>query len=212
MVRRPAAAARAVPRRHRACARPRRRAPRRRAGREPGMGRRTCCGSRYQSLTTPTTLYDEDVADRRADVAAAGFPRPDVDLDALSDPTAVGHRRRRHAGAGRHRPPRRHARSTAPRRACSTATAPTSRRCRRGSRSARLSLLDRGFVWALAHPRGGGELGRQWYLDGKLLAKRNTFDDTIACGEHLVAERHRRRRSARDPRRQRRRPARRRRA
>ncbi len=54
---------------------------------------------------------------------------------------------------------------------------------------ARLSLLDRGFVWALAHPRGGGELGRQWYLDGKLLAKRNTFGDTIACGEHLVSER-----------------------
>jgi oligopeptidase B len=52
---------------------------------------------------------------------------------------------------------------------------------------ARLSLLDRGYVWALVHPRGGGELGRQWYLDGKLLAKQNTFTDTIACGEHLVA-------------------------
>jgi oligopeptidase B len=53
---------------------------------------------------------------------------------------------------------------------------------------ARLSLLDRGVVWALAHPRGGGELGRQWYLHGKLLEKRNTFTDFIACGEHLVAE------------------------
>ena len=52
---------------------------------------------------------------------------------------------------------------------------------------ARLSLLDRGYVWALAHPRGGGELGRNWYLDGKLLAKPNTFGDMIACGEHLVA-------------------------
>jgi oligopeptidase B len=51
---------------------------------------------------------------------------------------------------------------------------------------ARLSLLDRGFVWALVHPRGGGELGRQWYLDGKLLAKINTFTDTIACAEHLI--------------------------
>jgi oligopeptidase B len=40
---------------------------------------------------------------------------------------------------------------------------------------ARLSLLDRGVVWALGHPRGGGELGRQWYLHGKLLEKRNTF-------------------------------------
>jgi len=53
---------------------------------------------------------------------------------------------------------------------------------------ARLSLLDRGVVWALAHPRGGGELGRQWYLHGKLLEKRNTFTDLIACAEHLVAE------------------------
>ena len=51
---------------------------------------------------------------------------------------------------------------------------------------ARLSLLDRGFVWALVHPRGGGELGRQWYLDGKLESKANTFTDTIACVEHLI--------------------------
>jgi len=52
---------------------------------------------------------------------------------------------------------------------------------------ARLSLLDRGVVWALAHPRGGGELGRRWYREGKLLAKRNTFTDTIACAERLVS-------------------------
>jgi oligopeptidase B len=51
----------------------------------------------------------------------------------------------------------------------------------------RLSLLDRGAVWALVHPRGGGELGRRWYLNGKLLHKRHTFTDTIACVEHLVA-------------------------
>ena len=52
---------------------------------------------------------------------------------------------------------------------------------------ARLSLLDRGVVWALVHPRGGGELGRNWYLQGKLEHKRNTFTDTIASVEHLVA-------------------------
>jgi len=51
----------------------------------------------------------------------------------------------------------------------------------------RLSLLDRGFVFAIAHVRGGSELGRPWYEDGKLLKKRNTFTDFIACGEHLVA-------------------------
>lgn len=51
----------------------------------------------------------------------------------------------------------------------------------------RLSLLDRGVVWALVHPRGGGELGRQWYTDGKLLQKRNTFTDTLAACEYLAA-------------------------
>jgi len=53
----------------------------------------------------------------------------------------------------------------------------------------RPSLLDRGVVFALAHVRGGGELGRRWYEDGKLLAKKNTFTDFIACARHLVAER-----------------------
>lgn len=51
----------------------------------------------------------------------------------------------------------------------------------------RLSLLDRGFVFAIAHVRGGGELGRRWYEDGKLLAKKNTFTDFVACADHLVA-------------------------
>jgi oligopeptidase B len=53
--------------------------------------------------------------------------------------------------------------------------------------SNRLSLLDRGFVFAIAHVRGGGEMGREWYENGRLLHKRNTFDDFIACAEHLVA-------------------------
>lgn len=52
--------------------------------------------------------------------------------------------------------------------------------------SNRLSLLDRGFVYAIAHIRGGGEMGRPWYEDGKLMKKRNTFTDFIACGEHLI--------------------------
>ena len=50
----------------------------------------------------------------------------------------------------------------------------------------RLSLLDRGVVYAIAHIRGGGELGRRWYDDGKMLAKRNTFTDFVAAAEHLV--------------------------
>ena len=52
--------------------------------------------------------------------------------------------------------------------------------------AARLSLLDRGFVFAIAHVRGGGEMGRQWYEDGKFLNKTNTFDDFIACAVELV--------------------------
>ncbi|HWB81783.1 MAG TPA: S9 family peptidase [Nannocystaceae bacterium] len=52
----------------------------------------------------------------------------------------------------------------------------------------RLSLVDRGIAVAIAHVRGGGDLGRAWYDDGKLLKKRNTFTDFIACAEHLVAQ------------------------
>ncbi len=54
--------------------------------------------------------------------------------------------------------------------------------------SARISLLDRGFIWAIAHVRGGEEMGRQWYEDGKKLNKKNTFYDFIACGEYLVEQ------------------------
>jgi oligopeptidase B len=54
--------------------------------------------------------------------------------------------------------------------------------------SVRLSLLDRGFVFAIAHIRGGQEMGRYWYEEGKLLNKKNTFTDFIDCAEHLIAE------------------------
>lgn len=53
---------------------------------------------------------------------------------------------------------------------------------------ARLSLLDRGFVFAIAHVRGGGEMGRRWYLDGKFERKINTFTDTVDCARHLIDE------------------------
>ncbi|MUG94282.1 prolyl oligopeptidase family serine peptidase [Scytonema sp. UIC 10036] len=51
-----------------------------------------------------------------------------------------------------------------------------------------LSLLDRGVVFAIAHIRGGGEMGRKWYEDGKFLKKKNTFTDFIACAEYLIGE------------------------
>ncbi|MCU1529340.1 MAG: family peptidase [Frondihabitans sp.] len=53
---------------------------------------------------------------------------------------------------------------------------------------ARLSLLDRGVVFAVAHVRGGGEMGRSWYENGKTLTKRNTFTDFVAVADHLIRE------------------------
>jgi oligopeptidase B len=54
--------------------------------------------------------------------------------------------------------------------------------------SAILSLVNRGFLYAIAHVRGGGELGRTWYEDGKLLKKKNTFTDFIRCTEFLIEQ------------------------
>jgi oligopeptidase B len=56
--------------------------------------------------------------------------------------------------------------------------------------SSRLSLLDRGFVYAIAHIRGGQEMGRPWYEDGKFLNKKNTFTDFIDCGQFLVDQKY----------------------
>src|SRR5207247_2490669 len=49
-----------------------------------------------------------------------------------------------------------------------------------------LSLLDRGVIYAIAQVRGGGDLGKRWHEDGKLLQKQNTFTDFIACADYLV--------------------------
>ncbi|MDR1090684.1 MAG: S9 family peptidase [Prevotella sp.] len=59
-----------------------------------------------------------------------------------------------------------------------------------GFSSSRLSLLNRGFVYAIAHIRGGQEMGRHWYEDGKLQKKINTFTDFIDCGEFLIKEKY----------------------
>ena len=141
----------------------------------------------YQSLTTPASVYDHDVATGER-VLRKRTPTPNVDLDSYvssrswataTDGSAVPVDVVRHVDTPL------------------DGTAPT---VVYGYGSyeasfppwfsvARLSLLDRGWVWVLVHPRGGGELGRRWYLDGKLLNKRNTFTDTLAAVEHLVAAR-----------------------
>lgn len=56
--------------------------------------------------------------------------------------------------------------------------------------SVRLSLLNRGFIYAIAHIRGGQEMGRQWYEDGKMFKKKNTFTDFIDCAEFLIEEKY----------------------
>ena len=56
--------------------------------------------------------------------------------------------------------------------------------------STRLSLLDRGFIYAIAHIRGGEDLGRQWYEDGKLMKKKNTFTDYIDCSQFLIDQKY----------------------
>jgi oligopeptidase B len=56
--------------------------------------------------------------------------------------------------------------------------------------SSRLSLLERGFIYAIAHVRGGQELGRYWYEQGKMLQKKNTFSDYISCAEYLIKEKY----------------------
>jgi oligopeptidase B len=56
--------------------------------------------------------------------------------------------------------------------------------------STRLSLMDRGFIYVIAHIRGGEDLGREWYENGKLLKKKNTFTDFIDCSKYLIAEKY----------------------
>ncbi|HCK66983.1 MAG TPA: oligopeptidase B, partial [Anaerolineae bacterium] len=51
-----------------------------------------------------------------------------------------------------------------------------------------ISILDRGFVFAIAHVRGGSEMGRAWYDEGKMFNKKNSFTDLIACSEYLINE------------------------
>ncbi|HLL75582.1 MAG TPA: S9 family peptidase [Pyrinomonadaceae bacterium] len=59
-----------------------------------------------------------------------------------------------------------------------------------GFSSTRLSMIDRGFVYAIAHIRGGGDLGREWHDEGKMMKKKNTFTDFIAAAEHLIREKY----------------------
>ena len=142
----------------------------------------------YESLTTPLSIYDYDLQAR----SRALLKREEV-LGGFDPAHYTAERVLATAPDGRSVPISLVARAGAPR-------DPTSPLLLYGYgaygismdpsfSSARLSLLDRGFRFAIAHVRGGQELGRQWYDDGRLGRKRNTFTDFIACAEHLVRER-----------------------
>jgi oligopeptidase B len=138
-----------------------------------------------QSLTTPSRLYDQDLTTGERTLLRQ-TPTPNVDLDAYvsnrlwatsADGTAVPVDIVRHVDTPLD--------GSAP--GCLYGYGSYEASMPPWFSVARLSLLDRGMVWALAHPRGGGELGRSWYLDGKLEHKQHTFDDMIASAEHLMA-------------------------
>jgi oligopeptidase B len=139
----------------------------------------------YTSLVAPVTDFDYDLETRTATVVkrqpVAGYDAAEYEshrlwataADGTRVPISLVHRRGFPVGAGgplvlygygsyEH--------STDP-----------------GFSVARLSLLERGVAYAIAHVRGGGEMGRQWYESGKLTSKRNTFEDFVACAQHLVA-------------------------
>ena len=143
----------------------------------------------YTSLTVPSSVYDYDVRSReltlRKQQPVRGHDPADYEerrLWAEADdgglvPISLVHRKGR---AGRKA-------TSARSRSCCTAMAPTSCPPTRASRCPGCPCSTAGAGVAIAHVRGGGEMGRRWYDDGKLLHKRNTFSDFAACARHLVA-------------------------
>ena len=144
---------------------------------------------KYTSLTTPWSVYDYDMNTgektlRKEDPVLGGFDKDDYVTERLHAPASNG------------------------------TLVPISIVYRKGTRrdgqnpmllygygsyglsidasfqSWRLSLLDRGFIFAIAHVRGGQELGRHWYEDGKLMSKKNTFTDFIDCARYLTREKY----------------------
>ncbi|MDA3029559.1 MAG: S9 family peptidase [Actinomycetota bacterium] len=137
----------------------------------------------HQSLTSPATIFDVVLSDLSLDLVRR-VPTPNVDLDHYRS-----QRRWATAPDGRLVPyDLVHHRDTpldgsAP--AVVYAYGAYEVSVPPWFSAGRLSLLDRGVIWVLAHPRGGGELGRRWYLDGRLEHKRNTFTDVLAVADDL---------------------------
>ncbi len=142
----------------------------------------------YQSLTTPRSVFDYDPATRektlrKQDQVLGGFDSADYRTERLWAVAADGTEM---PVSVIYRPDLRPAEGGSPLLLYGYGSYGASMDA--GFSSLRLSLLDRGFVYAIAHIRGGEEMGRSWYEDGKLLNKKNTFTDFIAAAEHLAAE------------------------
>ena len=136
------------------------------------------------SLVTPSSVLQVDLASRAGDPPQAGARAGRLRPRSLRHVPRLGRRHRRHPRPDLGDPPSRPG-------AAGAVRALRLRRLRdlRSTRAFshhRLSLLDRGVVFAIAHVRGGGEMGRAWYQDGRMEHKANTFSDFVACGRHLV--------------------------
>ena len=139
----------------------------------------------YTSLTTPNSIFDYDMVTRektlmKEEEVLGGFDKADYETERLHAPAADGTMipisivyRKGFAKDG-----------SQPLLLYGYGSYGASMDA--SFRSYRLSLLDRGFAFAMAHIRGGQELGRDWYENGKLMKKKNTFTDFIDCGRYLV--------------------------
>ena len=134
-------------------------------------------------MTTPAQVFDYDMETRervlrKTQEVPSGHDPADYVTRRLMAPAHDGETR-----AGLAALPQGHAARRLRAAACSTATAPTASPSRRRFSTNALSLVDRGFVYAIAHIRGGKDKGYRWYTDGKRAKKVNTFTDFIAAGE-----------------------------
>ena len=142
----------------------------------------------YESMVTPGTVYDYDVATRRDDHAQGAGNPVGLRRGQIRDRAAQDNGARRHRGAGVDRLSRRTSRSDGSRPLFLYAYGAYGYAIPPGFSTGRLSLLDRGFAYAIAHIRGGDDLGQQWYHDGKLEKRANTFNDFVDVAKALVAD------------------------
>ena len=142
----------------------------------------------YSSMTTPNEVWDYDLKTRARDLAQAPGGAERARSGGLRDaaPVREGARRRDRSDLDPASPAT--SSRTAPRRCLLYGYGAYGYAMPASFSTGRLSLVDRGFVYAIAHVRGGTEKGWHWYQDGKLAKKPNTFTDFIAAAEHLRAQ------------------------